>query len=172
MDALGGVLNLDVGGVSVPITLDGTNVGAASNYASTPLPSEATAASGTITGDGAIDVDGASGDFATVDLTAALQQLGVDTTGVIDAVELQLGAVASSASEEAGVISSDYMLAGADLVIDSRRSARSPMTSQPWSRAWMRLWTRRCRTIFSVKSPRRRSTFWASSESRFLAIHR
>ncbi len=119
VDALGGVLNLDVGGVSVPITLDGTNVGAASNYASTPLPSEATAASGTITGDGAIDVGGASGDFANVNLTAALSQLGVDTTGVIDAVELQLRAVASSVTEEAGTISSDYTLAGADLVIDS-----------------------------------------------------
>ncbi|WP_170228451.1 choice-of-anchor G family protein [Nesterenkonia populi] len=110
---------VDLGGVSVGIGLDGLGVGALSGFAHTPEPTSATAASGTVTSEGAIEVSGDTTGFASVDLTAALADLGLSTEGIVDDLSLELGALASRAQETEGTLDSEYVLAGAQLSLDS-----------------------------------------------------
>src|SRR5690625_3174284 len=126
-------LQVEIGSLTLPLISDGEapgllnlgELGALNGYSASESPYTSSAASGTVTDAGAIDVDLVEGDpsstdFARVDLTDLTAQLGVNLDGVIDEVSLGLGALASSASattgeEPVGV----YELAGAELVIDS-----------------------------------------------------
>src|SRR5699024_5715126 len=97
-------------------------VGAVSSYAHTPSPTEATASAGVIAQDGSIDISGSGDDpygYATVDLTNALNQLGLNLDGVVDELGLQLGAVASTATANNGDVNSRYAVAGARLAWDA-----------------------------------------------------
>jgi len=110
----------DLGGISLETGLDGLGVGALSGFASTPEPTNAIAASGAVTSDGSIAVDGSTTTgFASVDLTSALADLGLGTEGVVNDLSLELGALASRAEETEGAVESQYALAGAQLSIDS-----------------------------------------------------
>lgn len=136
------LLGLNVPGINLPLIGDGTNggllylgdaaaAGVLNGYANTPATGTASAraASGAVTNAGAIDVDAASnwGDgYLAVDLTALLSQLTLDnaTSGVIDDLRLDLGALASTASATAGSApTSTYTVAGAHL------NVRSPLVS-------------------------------------------
>lgn len=126
-------LTLDLGdGLSLPLIsqpdapglLELGEVGALSSYAESPTGTTSTASAGAVGSDGALNFDpdnpGEYGE-AQVDLTNLFAQVGLDpvTDGVIDEASLGLGATASTATKEAGVVSSEYLLAGADLTVSS-----------------------------------------------------
>src|SRR5690625_2325943 len=126
-------LQVEIGSLTLPLISDGEapgllnlgDAGALNGYAASPSAATSSAASGAVGSDGAINldlVDGepASTDFARVDLTDLTSQLGVNLDGVIDEVSLGLGALASSASQSTMEdAESDYVVAGAELTIDS-----------------------------------------------------
>nr|WP_227993333.1 YPDG domain-containing protein [Pseudactinotalea sp. HY160] len=132
--ALADNLAVDVGSISLPLIDDGANgglldlgvgagLGVLNGYAAAPNGQEAHAASGAVTGQGAIDV-GESGDamMARVDLTALLGQLGIDglTDTVVDDLSIGLGALATTADQTApDAATSDYEIAGAELTLHS-----------------------------------------------------
>ncbi|WP_198395037.1 choice-of-anchor G family protein [Brevibacterium yomogidense] len=126
-------LTLDLGdGISLPLIsqpnapglLDLGEVGALNSFAESPNGTTSTASAGAVGTDGAINLDpdnpGAYGP-AQVDLTNLFAQLGLDaiTDAVLDEASLELGAAASTATKEAGDVSSEYLLAGADLNVSS-----------------------------------------------------
>ncbi|WP_194928672.1 YPDG domain-containing protein [Pseudactinotalea sp. HY158] len=132
--ALADNLAVDVGSISLPLIDDGANgglldlgvgagLGVLNGYAAAPNGQEAHAASGAVTGQGAIDV-GESGDamMARVDLTALLGQLGIDglTDTVVDDLSIGLGALATTADQTApDAATSAYEIAGAELTLHS-----------------------------------------------------
>ena len=126
-------LTLDLGdGLSLPLIsqpgepglLELGELGALSSYAESPAGTSSTASAGAVGSDGALNLDpdnpGAYGE-AQVDLTNLFAQVGLDpvTDGIIDEASLGLGATASTATKEAGSVSSEYLLAGADLTVSS-----------------------------------------------------
>ena len=114
------LINLNAGGISLPILPDGLQAGAVSSFAHTPEPDMASASAGAVASNGAIDVSGVEPyGYATVELNDALGQLGLDTDGVVDALALELGALASRAEASGGDLDSEYVVAGARLTMDS-----------------------------------------------------
>lgn len=126
-------LTLDLGdGLSLPLIsqpdepglLELGELGALNSFAESPSGTTSTASAGAVGSDGAINLDpdnpGAYGP-AQVDLTNLFDQLGVDgiTDEVLDEASLELGATASTATKEDGEVTSEYMLAGADLAVSS-----------------------------------------------------
>ncbi|MCZ4150146.1 hypothetical protein BZG21_37795, partial [Escherichia coli] len=126
---LNGLLNVDLGTINLPvISEDGTGLldlgqaGALSSYAIADTPTHAKASAGVLGADGALAVDTAPGDMATIDLTKLFGQLGLTdaTEGVLSTAELQLGALASSAErKEGGQTELVYQLAGATVELES-----------------------------------------------------
>ena len=131
-----GVINdsvaLDLGTTTLPLIGDENNVGllhlgqvgAVSSFASSPDALNSTASAGAVGEGGALDLDGiANGTYgsARVDLTTLLEQAGVDglTDQIVDELSLELGALGSTATEEAGTVSSEYVVADGKLVISS-----------------------------------------------------
>ena len=137
VDALQSLLALELPALGLPLVGDGTNsglldlgpsagAGLLNGYAAAADHSTATAAAGTVTDDGAVDLspvaDPSDTDLARLDLTALLDQLRLSglTDAVVDDVSLGLGALASSATWEAGAApEADYVLAGAELQLSS-----------------------------------------------------
>ena len=135
--ALESLVGLEIPALQLPLVGDGSNgglldlgdaagAGLLNGYASATDHSLATAASGTVTDDGALNLspveDPSDTDLTRLDLTALLDDHRVSglTDAVVDEVSLGLGALASTASWEAGgTPSSDYVLAGAELQISS-----------------------------------------------------
>ncbi len=135
--ALESLVGLEIPALRLPLVGDGSNgglldlgdaagAGLLNGYASATDHSLATAASGTVTDDGALNLspveDPSDTDLTRLDLTALLDDHRVSglTDAVVDEVSLGLGALASTASWEAGgTPSSDYVLAGAELQISS-----------------------------------------------------
>ncbi|GEM_PF-2246338 len=133
----GGLAQISIGGVTLPLVGDGggaalldlgeaAGAGALNGYGSTPTGYQAAAASGAVGDDGAVDLspldDPADTDYARLDLTAFLGQLGVAglTSQIVDGLSLGLGAFASSAQQTAGSDpDADYVLSGAELSISS-----------------------------------------------------
>lgn len=134
---LGDAVPLDLGTISIPLVGDGPDegmltfgpdagAGLLNGYAAAPDGDHATAASGAVTDDGALAVspgdDRADTDYARLDLTALLGQLGVDglTDQVVDEISLALGALGTTASAtHGGGFDSDYVVAGAELQVSS-----------------------------------------------------
>ncbi|MGO2541779.1 MAG: choice-of-anchor G family protein, partial [Specibacter sp.] len=127
-----GALGLDLGSLTLPLLNDGTNsglldlgaLGVLNSYASAPTATEAAAAAGAVGEDGAIAVDGNAGGKtgnAKVDLTSLLAQLGLDpaTDPIVRELSLEIGALASTATENAGAVSSEYLVADAKVNIES-----------------------------------------------------
>ena len=131
-----GVINdsvsLDLGTATLPLIGDENNVGllhlgqagALSSFASSPDALSSTASAGAVGEGGALDLDGiANGTYgsARVDLTTLLAQAGVEglTDQIVDELSLELGALGSTATEEAGTVSSEYVVADGKLVISS-----------------------------------------------------
>ncbi|MBO3662968.1 Ig-like domain-containing protein [Microbacterium stercoris] len=134
-----GLVSLDLGAIQMPLIGDGTNgglldlgsLGAAGSYANAPSSTTSTASAGTITADGALDVDPANlppdpENYATLNLTDLLAQAGIDglTDQIIDQLELRIGALASTATattQPDGTVgyTSDYAIAGAQLELSS-----------------------------------------------------
>lgn len=125
-------LTVEIGGVSLPLLTDGSapgllylgQAGALNGYAAAESATSASAATGVVDDSGAIDLslggDPSNTDFARVNLTDLTTQLGVDLDDVVDEISLGLGALASSASQTTGrEPESDYVVAGAELVINS-----------------------------------------------------
>ncbi|HWM16436.1 MAG TPA: choice-of-anchor G family protein, partial [Microbacterium sp.] len=111
---------------SGPGILDLGEAGTLNSYASSPSTTQATAASGLVADDGTIavseDADPADHGTATINLTDLLDQLGVDavTEELIDEVELEVGALASRASDAAGSDpTSDYRVGDLGLEVES-----------------------------------------------------
>ncbi|WP_162893073.1 choice-of-anchor G family protein [Microbacterium halotolerans] len=128
-----GIADVDLGGgISLPVIsepgdgglIELGNLGLLNAYAATPSATQAKASAGVVGEDGAINVDpdnpGAL-ENSKIDLTNLFGQLDVDviTDGVINEFALELGAVASAAMEDAGAVSSEYVLADAKLDISS-----------------------------------------------------
>ncbi|WP_188755650.1 choice-of-anchor G family protein, partial [Microbacterium album] len=125
-------LDVELGALTLPLVsspggpglLDLGEVGALNAFAASPSATSSTASAGAVGADGAIALDpanpGALGP-ATVNLTDLLAQVGVDavTDNIIDNLALELGALASTATSTAGVPSSEYVIAGADLRLSS-----------------------------------------------------
>ncbi|WOF22674.1 choice-of-anchor G family protein [Microbacterium betulae] len=134
LELLGG-LTVDLGGgLALPLITSGATpglldlgeVGALSSYASSETGTTSTASAGAIGADGALAIDADNtGEFgpATVNLTDVLDQVGVAglTDEIVDNLALEIGAVASTATSEEGVLpaSSEYVVAGADLYLSS-----------------------------------------------------
>jgi hypothetical protein len=131
--ALDGLVTLDLGGgVELPLVSepDGGGllylgeVGAVSGFAESTSPGTSTAAAGAIGGDGSIAIDpGNAGEFgsAHVNLTALFDQAGVApvTDGVIDDLDLRLGAVASHADAVGADVETQYVIVDGELVVNS-----------------------------------------------------
>ncbi|WP_201308854.1 choice-of-anchor G family protein, partial [Puerhibacterium puerhi] len=131
------LVGVGLGTLGIPVIGDGTNAGLLdlgpaagagllNGYAHAPDGDNATAASGAVTDDGAINLgavrDHPGTDLARLDATALLDRLGVAglTDQVVDEVSLGLGALASSATQTTATgTSSDYVVAGADLKVSS-----------------------------------------------------
>ncbi|GAA4912870.1 choice-of-anchor G family protein [Nesterenkonia rhizosphaerae] len=112
-------LGLPLIGENGLIDLDGETLGLLGTWADSPSATESHAAVGLVGGDGTISTnaeDLAGYELATLDLTAITPGL---TDGVVDAVALELGAIASEASVVNGEISSSYAVADAQLRIDA-----------------------------------------------------
>ena len=134
-----GLVSLDLGAIQLPLIGDGTNgglldlgsLGAAGSYADAPSSTTSTASAGTITADGALNVDPANlppdpENYATINLTDLLAQAGIDglTDQIIDQLEVRIGALASTATattQPDGTVgyTSDYAIAGAQLALSS-----------------------------------------------------
>ncbi|WP_169797699.1 choice-of-anchor G family protein, partial [Microbacterium resistens] len=132
LGVLGGALTIDLGdGINIPLLTDGTtpgllnlgDLGAAQSYSESPSVTSSLAASGLITEDGGIDVGGigSSVDPAHIDLTDLFGQLGIDTLTdqLLDQASLSVGALASTASSDAGTLTSEYAIAGLGLDLHS-----------------------------------------------------
>ncbi len=135
--ALESLVGLELPGLRLPLVGDGNDeglldlgeaagAGLLNGYAATTDYSVASAASGTVTDDGGLDLspvdDPSDTDLARLSLTALLDDLQLNglTDAVVDDVSLGLGALASTASWEAGgAPSADYVLAGAELRLSS-----------------------------------------------------
>ncbi|OAV60208.1 hypothetical protein A6F49_12535 [Enteractinococcus helveticum] len=115
------LIALNLGGISLPILGDGLTLGAVNSYAEASSPTEALAAAGVITSEGAIDISGDEDPYgyAEVDVTDALGQLGIGLEGVIDGLGVDLGALASRAEAANGDINTEYTVAGARLALDA-----------------------------------------------------
>ncbi|NUL49304.1 choice-of-anchor G family protein, partial [Cellulosimicrobium funkei] len=127
-------LQIDLGALQLPVLGSEGNpgllqigeLGALSSYASSPTAGSSTASAGVVGENGAVslDVAEAAGPAAntTINLTDLLDQLGVDglTDQVVQEISLELGAVASTASQTAPAApETDYVVADGNLVIDS-----------------------------------------------------
>ncbi|WP_312172007.1 choice-of-anchor G family protein, partial [Microbacterium sp.] len=121
-------LGIQVGAVNLPLVSDGTNsgllqlgdLGAAQSYSSSPSQTQSTASSGTITSGGAIDAGAIDGSVApaNLELTGLLSQLGLTgvTDGIVDQASVSIGALASTATSDLDVVTSEYRIA--DLGVD------------------------------------------------------
>ncbi|WP_411730819.1 choice-of-anchor G family protein, partial [Paeniglutamicibacter sp.] len=127
-----GALSLDVGTLQLPLISDGTtpgllnlgNAGVLNSYASAPSVTQAVAGAGAVDQNGAIDVSGSPTEprgNATVNLTDLLAQLGIDpaTDPVISDLSLELGAIGSTATKDAGTVTSEYVVADAKIALES-----------------------------------------------------
>ncbi|MGO1412166.1 MAG: choice-of-anchor G family protein, partial [Microbacterium sp.] len=128
-----GIADVDLGGgISLPVIsepgggglIELGNLGLLNAYAATPSATEAQASAGVVGEDGVINVDASNPgayENSKIDLTNLFDQVGLDvvTDGIADEVALELGAVASAAGEDAGTVTSDYVLADAKLDISS-----------------------------------------------------
>jgi len=127
------VADVDLGsGVSLPLVsapgggglLELGNIGALNSYANADEITHALASAGVVGEDGAINLDPSNPgayENSTIDVTNLLKQAGLDvvTDGIADEVALELGAVASTAEETAGTVTSDYVLTDAKLNLSS-----------------------------------------------------
>ncbi|MFC7407031.1 immunoglobulin-like domain-containing protein [Georgenia alba] len=132
-EVLGGLLGVDVGLPGLPLIGDGESegllnlgpgagAGVLNDFAYAPDAQHASAASGAVTDDGAIDSaaieENEGSDVAVLELTSLLGQLGVDglTDEVIDGAGLGIGALASRADAVTGSdIESQYVVSGLEL---------------------------------------------------------
>ncbi|MGP4990231.1 choice-of-anchor G family protein, partial [Glutamicibacter ardleyensis] len=129
LSALNGVVDLTLPTINLPvISDDGSGLlelgqaGALSSYAIADTATHAKGSSGVLDADGALAVDQASGDMATIDLTKLFGQLGVDgvTTDVLSVAELRLGALGSTAERTDGDDPElEYRLAAATVDLES-----------------------------------------------------
>ena len=100
------------------------NAGALNSYAHAPSYNSATAGTGAVGENGAINLDpdnpAASGN-ASVDLTSLFDQLELDgvTDGIIDELSLDLGAIASTAESDGTTTSPEYVVADGKLTVSS-----------------------------------------------------
>ena len=131
-------LGLNVDGIALPLlkSVDNPNglldlgaLGVLNSYAKAGSGTSANAAAGTVGQDGAIAVDGDAGGKsgnAKINLTSLLGQLGVTglAPDVINAVELEAGAIASEAGKTGPAITSDY------LVADVKANIASPLVGK------------------------------------------
>ncbi|WP_188701509.1 choice-of-anchor G family protein, partial [Microbacterium nanhaiense] len=128
-----GLLDVNLPTVNLPLLktpdqenglLDLGNAGLVNSFGHSPTATSSKAAAGVVTEDGAINVDGineGSTDFASVDLIDLLRQLNLEgvSDAIVDGLSLDLGALASVAEENAGVVTSDYVVAGAEIAVSS-----------------------------------------------------
>ncbi|NUL48331.1 choice-of-anchor G family protein [Cellulosimicrobium funkei] len=129
-----GALQLDLGALQLPVVgtagsaglLEIGDLGLLNSYSSSPSASSSTASSGVIGENGAVNLDAANaaGPAAntTVNLTDLLDQLQVAglTDQIVQEISLELGAVASTATQTApGAATTDYVVTDGNLVIDS-----------------------------------------------------
>ncbi|MGP9487618.1 choice-of-anchor G family protein, partial [Glutamicibacter sp. AOP3-A1-12] len=124
---------IDLGsGVQLPLLknaegvglIDLGELGGLSSYSLADTEIHARASSGAITDGGAIAVSpnaGVGNDPAYIDLTALFDQAGVEglTDQILDAARIELGALASEAESTNDVVTSDYVIAGAELELSS-----------------------------------------------------
>ncbi|MFD1716447.1 immunoglobulin-like domain-containing protein [Georgenia deserti] len=118
-----------IGDGSGPALLDlgpGAGAGVLNDYAYAPDPYHATASSGAVTNDGAIDLgavqENQGVDMARLDATALLGQLGIDglTDEIVDEVSLGIGALASTAHQTTGSDpTSEYVVSGLEMTVSS-----------------------------------------------------
>ncbi|SMX74433.1 hypothetical protein BLIN9172_03496 [Brevibacterium linens ATCC 9172] len=100
------------------------NAGALNSYAHAPSYNSATAGTGAVGENGAINLDpdnpAASGN-ASVDLTSLLDQAGIDgvTDEIVDELSLDLGAIASTADSDGNAFKSEYVVADGTLTVSS-----------------------------------------------------
>ncbi|MDN5823110.1 MAG: choice-of-anchor G family protein, partial [Micrococcaceae bacterium] len=129
-----GAVNLTLPSLQLPLIDDGSGnglldlgaLGALHSYAEATEPTKATASAGLVGADGAIDANaggGGSSENAKVELTRLLEQLGVAglSDDVIDQLNLEVGAIASRATLDAGTGKSDYTVA------DLKANVNSPL---------------------------------------------
>ncbi|MFD1345607.1 choice-of-anchor G family protein, partial [Nesterenkonia halotolerans] len=119
--ALEQLVNLNLGGISVPLGLSGAvEAGLLNSYSQSSAPTESYATSGAVGSDGSVSVNpGNTFGYASVDLTSALSSLGLGTEGLVDDLSLQLGALATTATSNEGGTDLGYTLAGSRLSIDA-----------------------------------------------------
>lgn len=132
--ALLDALRLDLGALQLPVVgtaetpglLQIGELGALSSYSTSPSAFSSTASAGVVGENGAVglDVAEAAGPAAntTINLTDLLDQLQVSglTDQIVQEISLELGAVASTASQTApAAAETDYVVADGNLVIDS-----------------------------------------------------
>lgn len=124
-DALEQLVNLDLGAIGLDLLPQDLDAGLVNSYARADSPAQPLAAAGVVGADGSVGVgldQENPNAFARVDLTGALDSLGLPLTGVVDDLALELGAIGSQArgSEDGtGAIENDYTIAGAELVLDA-----------------------------------------------------
>lgn len=130
VDLLGIPVNLG-NNVTIPLIsqpgevglLDLGSLGAISSYANAPAETNSVASSGLITEQGGLDLTAATDpDFepAKLDVSALLEQLaGNAGRAVLDEGSIQIGALGARASKVDGAVTSEYMLAGAELELQS-----------------------------------------------------
>ncbi len=132
---LDGLIGVSLPGLSLPLIGNGSNgglldlgasaqAGVLGGVANASSPVDAVAASGAVSGSGAIELDpDANMDtgYATVQLTALLGQLGLSELSdeIIDDLTLRLGALYSKAQASSGTTTSDYVVAGAQMRVSS-----------------------------------------------------
>jgi len=123
---LGSALNLNLG--TVPLLSNLTSpgivqIGADGQYARTAATGAAYGASGVLDSSGAITAGATDGSTDTkLNLTSLLGQAGVNTTGVLDQLEIDLGAISASATGTPGSpvgYSGAYQVAGGKLIVHS-----------------------------------------------------
>jgi len=131
VDALGAV-GIQLPGIGLPLLNDGTNnglldlgsAGALHSFAQATTPTAAKASAGLVGPDGAIDVNaggGGNAGNAQVHLTPLLDQLQVSglTNEIINKLDLEIGALASTATLSKGAATSDYTVADLKAEISS-----------------------------------------------------
>ncbi|WP_426733640.1 choice-of-anchor G family protein [Glutamicibacter sp. 2E12] len=132
--ALNGALNLTLPTINLPVISDDASgllelgqAGALSSYAIADTATHAKASAGVLGADGALALDRAPGDLATIDLTKLFGQLNLDgvTNQVLDVAELQLGALGSTTERLDGANPThEYQIASATADL------HSPLLSQ------------------------------------------
>ncbi|MDN6173368.1 MAG: choice-of-anchor G family protein, partial [Yaniella sp.] len=124
-DVLGQLVNLDLGAIGLELLPQDLDAGLVNSYAHADSPANPLGAAGLVGADGSVGVglgEENPNDFARVDLTGALDSLGLPLDGVVDQLGLELGAIGSQATgsdDGSGQIESDYTIAGAELVLDA-----------------------------------------------------